>query len=94
MGRILPTIVDPLFYPAQFPGTVKGLELLPLVNLQAQLWLNCTRGPDPGYDPATRQRGDCMVHYWAWHELHRRRRAWYPPQNMMSDPFHPYIPIA
>lgn len=92
--RILPSIVDPLFFPSEFPASPKGLPLLPLLNLQAMLWINCTRGPDPGYDPSTKQRGDCMVHYWAYHELHRRRRAAYPFGNLMDDPFHPYPPIG
>jgi hypothetical protein len=85
------------FYPPQLTGdlgwsqpwvpTLGSLPLQPLVNLRALAWQNCTKTDDPPFKDSDRVLGTCMLHYFTYHELHKRRRAAWPFNELYRNPF-------
>lgn len=85
----IPQLNGDLGWSMPWPPTLRSLPLQPLVNLRALAWQNCTRTNDPPFKETDKTLGTCMLHFFTYHELHRRRRAAFPFDELYKNPWPP-----
>lgn len=90
MTRVyVPQLNGDLGWSQPWVPTLRSLPLQPLVNLRALQWQACTKTEDPPFKDSDRVLGTCLLHYFTYHELHRRRRAAFPFEHLYTNPWPP-----
>ncbi len=90
MARIyIPSSSPTIAWSQPWAPSLRSLPLQALVDVRALQWQACTKTEDPPFKDSDRVLGTCMLHYFTYHELHRRRRASFPFDELYKNPWPP-----
>lgn len=93
-----PFVPDPLSYRwldgPFIPAGPQSLELRPLTDLTAWNERFCTRDKWPATPTDKDITTGCLIHYWHYQKLRRRKRKWFPFDEVYKPPLFPWPPIG